>query len=326
MKKFLKALLAVLIIAAVLVAGFCIYSHAVYGRSAMATFVELFLRATPKNRMMNEEQTLAYMEERAKVEDEAFVLPKGKYASAVVDTELFGCQALVFSGSEEPERTVIYMHGGAYVNEMTKQHVKFCDKLAVRINARVIAPVYPLAPNHGYDETYRIVDAIYESERASGKPIIIMGDSAGGGFAAAYCEYLASEGRETPDQAVLLSPWVDVSMSGEGYEEYEATDPMVGFERVKVMGRSWAKDLDVKDPLVSPIFGDVSGMPRTLIFLGTRELLYPDIEQFYENMVSAGCDVKLIVKKGMNHVYPVYPIPEAKEALEQIAEFVENNN
>ncbi|MBO6060850.1 MAG: hypothetical protein J6P98_01855, partial [Clostridia bacterium] len=80
MKKFLKALLAVLIIAAVLVAGFCIYSHAVYGRSAMATFVELFLRATPKNRMMNEEQTTAYMEERAKVEDDAFVLPKGKYA------------------------------------------------------------------------------------------------------------------------------------------------------------------------------------------------------------------------------------------------------
>ncbi|MBR6428904.1 MAG: alpha/beta hydrolase [Clostridia bacterium] len=322
MKKTVKTALYALAAAALASGLFCAFSHIVYGRSAAATAVELYLRVATRGRMMTEEETLKLMRERAEAEDGPLELPRLKYASEVEDTELFGCRMMVFSGSDAPERTVIYMHGGAYVNEITRYHLRFCDTLAQRVNARVIAPIYPLAPNHGYAETYEIIDALYDAELSRGLPIIMMGDSAGGGFAAAFCEKLVREGRPLPQSEVLLSPWVDVSMSGSDYAAYRDTDPMVGLERIRTMGKSWARELDTKDPLISPLYGSAEGLPKTLVFLGTRELLYPDIVEFCEKLENAGVPVQLEIKRGMNHVYPVYPIPEAKEAMDIIEEFV----
>jgi acetyl esterase/lipase len=111
-------------------------------------------------------------------------------------------------------------------------------------------------------------------------------------------------------------------MSGSDYDAYRDTDPMVGYDRIKTMGRSWARGLDTKDPLISPLYGSAEGLPKTLVFLGTRELFYPDIVEFCEKLENAGVSVRLEIKRGMNHVYPVYPIPEAKEAMDIIEEFV----
>ena len=149
-----------------------------------------------------------------------------------------------------------------------------------------------------------------------------MGDSAGGGLSAAFCEYLASNGFEQPEHLILISPWVDVSMSGD-YDDYIDCDPALGIEGPRELGKSWAGDLDPKDYRISPLFGDVSQLPQTTIFVGTHEVIYPDIIKFYDKLKSIDIDAKLFVGEEMTHVYPIYPlVPESKEALKQIVEII----
>lgn len=213
------------------------------------------------------------MEERSLDEDETYVLPKRRYHTKVKSTQMLGCQTVIFNESTSTENLVRYLHGGAYVNEIEKLHISFCDNLAEKVNATVFAPIYPLAPNHTFEETYDIVENLYDLLLKFNKPITIMGDSAGGGLAAAFCEYLATNELAEPDHLILLSPWVDVSMSGD-YDEYMDIDSMLGVDGLIEMGKAWAGGLDTKDYRVSPLYGDIKKLPQTTIFVGTHEIFY----------------------------------------------------
>ena len=229
---------------------------------------------------------------------------------------------VIFNDKESSENIILYLHGGAYVNEMQKLHISFCDKLAKKANATVYAPIYPLAPNHNWEETYEIVEKLYDLILELKKPITIMGDSAGGGLSAAFCEHLAVNGLAQPKHLILISPWVDVSMSGD-YDDYIDLDPMLGVDGLREMGEAWAGDLDTKDYRVSPLFGDMKELPQTTIFIGTHEIFYPDIIEFYNKLKDNGIDVELNIGEEMSHVYPLYPlVPEAKEALNHIVEII----
>ena len=287
----------------------------------MSKIIEYGFKHTRKEYMDDRDAAIKYMEERSIVEDEAYRIPKRIYHTKVESKYMFDCQMIVFNEAESTERTVIYLHGGAYVNEIVPPHIVFCDKIAKKTNATVFAPIYPLAPNHTYEETYRIVEDLYKFALEMGKPITIMGDSAGGGLSAAFCEYLASIGYEQPEHLILISPWVDVSMSGD-YDDYVECDPALGVE-VREFGESWAGDLDIKDYRISPLFGDVSQLSQTALFVGTHEIIYPDIIEFYDKLISSGVDAKLFVGEEMTHVYPIYPlVPESREAFNQIVEII----
>ena len=290
--------------------------------SKMSKFIEYLFKHTRKEYMDDKDIAKKYLEERSLVEDEAYIIPKRRYRTKVESKYMLYCQMIVLYEAETTERTAIYLHGGAYVNEIVPPHIVFCDKIAKKTNATVFAPIYPLAPNHTYEETYRIVEDLYKFALEIGKPITIMGDSAGGGLSAAFCEYLASRGFEQPEHLILISPWVDVSMSGD-YDDYIDCDPALGIEGPRELGKSWAGDLDPKDYRISPLFGDVSQFPQTTVFVGTHEVIYPDIIQFYDKLKSSDIDAKLFVGDEMNHVYPIYPlVPESKEALNQIIEII----
>lgn len=291
--------------------------------SKMSKVMESTLkRKNYKEGTSNKDKAAEHMEERSLVEDEDYDLPKKIYLTEVENKEMFGCQMIIFNDEERTENIILYLHGGAYVNEMRKPHISFCDKLAKRANATVYAPIYPLAPNHTYEETYKIVEKLYDLILEFEKPITIMGDSAGGGLSAAFCEYLAVNGLAQPKHLILISPWVDVSMSGD-YEDYIDLDPMLGVDGLREMGEAWAGDLDTKDYRVSPLFGDIKELPQTTIFIGTHEIFYPDIIKFYNKLKDNGIDVELNIGEEMSHVYPLYPlVPEAKEALKHIVEII----
>ncbi len=262
------------------------------------------------------------MEKQSVVEDETYKIPKLLYHTKVKSKQIFGCQMIVFNESTSAEHNIIYLHGGAYVGEIQVPHIIFCDNIAKNANATVFAPIYPLAPNHTYDETYKIVEDLYDWMLQFEKPITIMGDSAGGGLSAAFCEYLKTKDLTQPEHLILLSPWVDVSMSGD-YDDYIDIDPMLGVDGLREMGKVWAGDLDTKDYRVSPLFGEMEKLPQTTIFVGTHEILYPDIVQFYNKLKDNGVEVELIVGEEMPHVYPIYSIvPEAKEALHHIVKII----
>ena len=211
--------------------------------------------------------------------------------------------------------TVFYIHGGAYRYDFLSSHWRFIEKLVKETNALVIAPGYRLAPYATYKEAFELIVPLYKKHCAEHpeKKIILMGDSAGGGLALALAEYFKAEGMRLPDELILFSPWVDVSMENEEIPKYQPKDPMIEAASAGAVAKRWAGDLDIHDPKVSPLYGDLSGLRNVTVFIGTEEVLYPDaIKMFYK--LDRDISNELIVADGMNHVYPLYPIDEAVPA------------
>lgn len=217
-------------------------------------------------------------------------------------------------GNENAENTILFVHGGAFVSEMNYQHLLYCLKMSRKLDAHVIAPVYPLSPQHNAMETYDMITEIYE--KLDHENLILMGDSAGGGFVLSFAQYLKTVGLPQPRKIIAFSPWVDISMSNSPYDNEH--DPILGEIGLKEMGKSWAGDLDTKDYRVSPLYGDVAGQAQTLIFSGTGEIFYKDIELYVEKLKKSNVNVKFIKGEGLFHIYPLFPSPEAKKAFKEV--------
>ena len=162
-------------------------------------------------------------------------------------------------------------------------HWAFMEKLVKETNALVIAPAYRLVPFGTYKEAYDLIVPVYKKycEEHPEKKIIMMGDSAGGGLSLALTEYFKAEGIRVPDELILFSPWVDVSMGNEEIKDFISRDPMIGPEEVLPAARGWAGDRDMHDPLISPLFGDLKGLRNVTVFIGTEEVLYPDVTKMF---------------------------------------------
>lgn len=235
--------------------------------------------------------------------------PKGIFKSISHN----GCEVFAFGDREKSDRTIIYVHGGAFIHEINYQHLIYCYLLSHRLNAYVLAPVYPLAPGHSHEETFEIVEKLYKEFLDDN--VILMGDSAGGGFVLSFCQYLNTVNIRQPDNIIVFSPWVDISMSG----KYDSgNDPILGEIGLREIGKVWAGDLDTKNYKVSPLFGDNSNLARTLIFVGENEIFYPDIMKYCEKLEKSGVDFRLIVGEGLFHIYPMFPMPEAWQAFKEI--------
>lgn len=223
---------------------------------------------------------------------------------------------------DNTDKAIIYLHGGCYVSEASVFHYKFVDRIVVDGNVDVYFPLYPLVPNNTYKETYELLVDLYNKLIDCYKEVIFMGDSAGGGLALAFVEYLNEKSMPMPSKLILISPWVDISMSNVNLLKYEDMDPMLSIFGLKESGKLWAGDLDVKDYKVSPIYGNLSNIPKTLLFVGTREVFYPDIVLLHEKLIENNIDSELIVGKNMNHIYPIYPISYGKDARKLIIEMI----
>ena len=219
--------------------------------------------------------------------------------------------------------TVFYIHGGAYEMDFIQVHWEFIEKLVKETNALVIAPAYRVVPFGTYKEAYDLIVPVYKKycEDHPEKKIIMMGDSAGGGLALALAEYFKKEGIRFPDELILYSPWVDISMENEEIKEYIPREPLLEAGTIWPAAKGWAADLDLHDPLVSPIYGDLKGLRNVTVFLGTEEILYPDVTKMF-HMLDADVSNELIVGEEMFHCYPLAPIEEAKPACRKIFHIV----
>ena len=255
-----------------------------------------------------------YMDSKEKIDDFLVNKPPQKPVKGIFKSRDFnGMQVFTF-GDENAENTILFVHGGAYINEINYQHLLYFRLMSRKLNAYVLAPVYPLAPQHSAMETFDVMTGLYEKLTARNN-LILMGDSAGGGFVHSFCQYLKIIGLRQPDLTVTFSPWVDISMSGKYDSE---NDPILGEIGLREIGKSWAGDLDTKDYRVSPIFGDNTNLPKTLIFAGDNEIFYKDIKKYYEDLKSKGVEARLITGPGLFHIYPLFPIPEASQAFKEI--------
>lgn len=290
-------------------------------RSFSAVTVEMLLRITGRR---NRYKKSGYDKYMRKLDNEKYTLPNVRFRSTVEKSEFCGIGVYSLSKTDSPDRVILYLHGGAYINQPLSFHWRGCDKIVQATNAKLVMPIYPLVPHGNCELTYGILLKLY-SEIAAGtdKPIVLMGDSAGGGLAFGFCQYLRDEtDLPQPSMIIGLSPWVDVTMTNPKMPEYEPKDPMLAIYGAAKMGELWAGDLDPKDYRVSPIYGNVEGLPRSFMFVGTREVLYPDIAEFYQKLTDKNVECDMYVVNGMNHVYPLFPIKEAKLAVKQISEII----
>lgn len=256
-----------------------------------------------------------YMDSRAKIDEFLAKKPNQNPPGGIFKSiEIENVQVYAF-GRENADNAILFIHGGAYVNEINYQHLLYCFLLARKLDVYVLAPVYPLAPLHKAAETYEMITPLYQ-KLIQTHNLILMGDSAGGGFVHSFCQYLKTINTPQPKQIITFSPWVDISMSSAPFKSRE--DPILGDVGLREIGKSWAGDMGTKDYRVSPLYGDNEGLPKSLIFAGDNEIFYPDILQYVENLKKNGVDVRFITGHGLFHIYPMFPIPEARKAFGEI--------
>lgn len=269
--------------------------------------IEKFILKSTKPDYMDSQDEIDYLLSNKQHNDEPV-------KSIFKSIDLNGTQVFTF-GDEKAKNTILFVHGGAFINEINYQHLLYCLLLSRKLNAFVLAPVYPLAPKHNAIETFDIVTELYK-ELIERENLTLMGDSAGGGFIHSFCQYLKTINLPQPKQVITFSPWVDISMSNAPYDSKD--DPILGEIGLREIGKSWAGNLDTKDYKVSPLFGDNANLSKTLIFAGTNEIFYKDIKKYVKNLKKDGVDVKLITGNGLFHIYPMFPILEARGAFKEI--------
>ena len=216
---------------------------------------------------------------------------------------------------------ILYIHGGAWTNQPLNLHWLFMDKMAQALNAKVIAPIYPKVPHFSYQDTYPKMLSLYKEILASiesSNQLTIIGDSAGGNIALGLIQLLKRDGLPQPQDIILLSACVDMSLENPLIQEYEENDPMLASEGMEVITKIWAADKALKDPIISPIYGDFQGVGKITHFIGSHESLYPDAIQFDEKLTEQGVAINTFVYPKMNHVFVVMPIPEAVDAQQKI--------
>jgi monoterpene epsilon-lactone hydrolase len=222
---------------------------------------------------------------------------------------------------------VIYLHGGAYVNSFAPQHWDFMSKLVSMSSCTVTAPNYPHAPEHNVHDVFALMLPLYNelAANAGSSNITIMGDSSGGGISLALAQRLREDGHQQPGHVVLLSPWLDATLSNPEIAEFDKIDPFLGVEGLKYGGEVYARDVDPKSYLVSPVYGSLKDLAPVTLFIGTRDILYPDCRKLRDNAHAEGVRLDYREYDQMVHDWMLGPLPEAKHAIKAIVETISSD-
>lgn len=217
---------------------------------------------------------------------------------------------------------IMYLHGGSYVDPPMIFHWRFLQQLTREIPVTVVMPLYGRIPQHHCVRTVMHVQRVFQKLcEEFGDNVAIMGDSAGGGLALSLCEYLADKGKKQPKKLVLLSPWLDVDMTGD-YSAQRETDVVLNEEELRFWGEIYRNKLSKGHYLASPLFGLTADIAETHVFVGGAELFLSDCMKLKQLADEKKCKMYLYEYEGLQHVFPLYPIPEAKQARKQIEEIL----
>jgi acetyl esterase/lipase len=244
--------------------------------------------------------------------------------ATIADVE---CEWLVPEGCDE-SKVLLYLHGGAYLLGGTRTHRRIVSYIAKAAGVRALVPNYSLAPENPFPAGLEDAIAVYSSLLAGDiqpRNLAIAGDSAGGGLTMATLFSIRDAGQPLPAAACLLSPWLDLAGEGESMLTRAKLDPWFRAEDMRAIAHRYCDPADIKNPLVSPVFGDAHDMPSMLIQVGDHEILLSDATRMTDKISAAGGTVTLQVWPGMWHVwqYFVGQMPESATAIEQIGAFLQ---
>lgn len=243
----------------------------------------------------------------------------------IVTTQVSGRNVFTLSPKNDGNETkILYLHGGAYIRGFGRIHWDFFNTLIKKTGCTVIAPDYPLAPESNYKDSFEMLTQIYEDLILNDKPenLILMGDSSGGGFALAFAQKMLTENKPMPRRIILLSPWLDVTMENPELRTIEPLDPVLEISGLIRAGKAYAAQTDPHDPLLSPIYGNLEGLPRISLFAGTRDILVADARRLKKIADEKGISIDYVEVEDMVHVWMLLYIKESKQAIEQITQLI----
>ena len=224
------------------------------------------------------------------------------------------------SASPSAGNYVVFLHGGGYVNEIVRAHWRFIAYLTRHARVRCVVPIYPLASHATAKDVVPVMGDLLRKllENVGPAKVMVAGNSAGGGLGLAAAQWLRDSGYRQPDGLVLITPWLDASISRPEQMAIAARDPMQDIPGLTEAGRLYAGDLDVAHPYVSPLNGDFRGLAPIIVFAGTLDLLYPDSIDLSTKARAAGVPIELHLRQGQPHNYALIPTPEGRQAREII--------
>jgi acetyl esterase/lipase len=279
---------------------------------AIATYGRLIRRprtyATPQS-------ARAYLKRPKKASEPPSQLTKSARYQLTRDTiNGFYCYTVQSNSGEASaadRASVVYVHGGAYVNQIERAHWKLVCAIADATRHPVHVPLYGLAPQHCAEEAIDLLGTVIGLAAQQG-PIYIAGDSSGAGLALAATQTVIIAGATPPLGLTLISPWLDIALTNPAIATIAKHDPWLAVPGLRECGRVWARLLPADDNRVSPIHGELHNLPPIDLYVGDRDIFVADCRQLRD---SIGNDrITYHEQPGGIHVYPLLPVPEAKTA------------
>ncbi len=220
---------------------------------------------------------------------------------------------------------ILYFHGGAYMSSLIKEHWSLIEKLISMTRGTVVVPDYPLVPEASCKETYDFIEGLYTRliNEYPAKRIVFMGDSAGGGLALGFTQQLRDENKKQPDQIIIFSPWLDVSMCNPISERLEKEDKLLSIAGLKNAGQKYAASLDLKDFRVSPLYGNLTGMCRISVFTGTKDILNADSQKLKQLMKDQNISFNYFEYPDMFHDWVIITsLRESQDVIDKVDKLV----
>jgi monoterpene epsilon-lactone hydrolase len=230
--------------------------------------------------------------------------------------------------NSESQKVILYLHGGGYVAGSIATYRDLVTRISMASKARILILEYQLAPEFPFPSCIEDAFSAYKwlifAQKIDPKNIIIAGDSAGGGLTLALLIKLRDEELPMPIAAVCLSPWTDLAGTGDSLKNNAKIDPFISKEFWEISAKSYLGTIDPKNPLASPLYANLKGLPPIFIQVGTSEVLLDDSIRFTERAKAAGIDVRLKIWKDMIHIFAIFAAlaPESRKAIEEIGEFI----
>lgn len=244
----------------------------------------------------------------------------------VEKTELSGLSALAFTPDDVRPGLLLFLHGGGYSLGSAKSHQPLVTRLSRALRIKSVSVEYRLAPEHVFpcavDDG---VTALNWAMSQSDGPVLIAGDSAGGGLALASLLRQRQQGRALPQGVYLISPWTDLTASGESTISRAKADPMLKPDWIVTGAKLYLEDIPAETPEASPLFADLAGLPPMFIQTGDDEILRDDSIRFAQKLEQAGVPVHCEIWTALWHDFPLFAplLPEADLALERLTNWAE---